>query len=92
MISLQTLSRVHAIIDIDDLSSMTIHDNHSLNKTFRNDLQLKPDVHYALEGGELLSMGEVKLRFTIAKKQDEKAAEKKEEDATLAIKGRRSEQ
>ena len=45
----QTLSRVHAILDIDDVTSMTIHDNHSLNKTFLNSTQLKPDVHYNIQ-------------------------------------------
>lgn len=66
---MQTLSRVHAILDIEDHSSMTIHDNHSLNKTFRDRLQLKPDVHYALDGGEVITLGEVKLKFEIIKEE-----------------------
>ena len=53
---------------------MFIHDNHSLNKTYRNALQLKPDVHYALEGGETITLGEVTLRFHVVKQGDAGAA------------------
>ncbi len=85
-LSLQTLSRVHAILEIDDVSSMFIQDNHSLNKTYRNKMQLKPEVHYALEGGETIVLGEVKLKFEVVKAaedKDEQEKEKKEEPAAV---------
>ena len=54
---------------------MTIHDNHSLNKTFRSGTQLKPDVHYALEGGETITLGEVEMKFELVEKQNKEEEE-----------------
>ena len=74
------MSRVHAILDIDDETSMTIHDNHSLNKTLRNGVQLKPDVHYALEGGEEIALGEIRMRFDLVPKEEREALRRELEE------------
>ena len=67
---------MHAILDIDDVTSMTIHDNHSLNKTLRNGTQLKPDVHYALEGGETLTLGEIVMKFELVTQEEREERER----------------
>ena len=66
---------------------MTIHDNHSLNKTFLDAVQLKPDVHYAIAGGEVFTLGEVRLRFEIVRDdvdKEEMAKDNVEESGTAA--------
>ena len=55
---------MHVIIEADSPDSITIQDNHSLNKTWKNNVALKPGVLYGLEDGDLITMGEVKVKFT----------------------------
>jgi hypothetical protein len=48
---------------VDSPDCITIQDNHSLNKTWKNGMALKPGVLYGLEDGDVVAMGEVKVKF-----------------------------
>ena len=61
----QCLSRLHAVLEVCRDGAITIHDNNSLNHTWKNGNQLKPQVRYALEGDEKLAFGDIKAKFTL---------------------------
>ena len=70
------------IIEADSPDCISIQDNHSLNKTWKNNIALKPGVLYGLEDGDLITMGEVKLTFSRRPFADsDSAAAAKDKDA-----------
>ena len=55
---LQSLSRVHAILEVDKKDGeVIIYDNKSMNHTWKDNKKLKPQVRYNLTGGEKLKFG-----------------------------------
>ena len=60
----KSLSRVHAVIEVSRDGHVMIYDNNSMNCTYKNGHKLKPEVHYALEGGETLKFGDVEAIFS----------------------------
>jgi pSer/pThr/pTyr-binding forkhead associated (FHA) protein len=43
-LAFQSLSRVHAVIEVSRDGSVVIYDDHSMNGTYRNNKKLKPGV------------------------------------------------
>ena len=66
---------MHVIIEVDSPDSITVQDNHSLNKTWKNGIALKPGVLYGLEDGDVITMGEVRLKFLRKEFEEEQSKE-----------------
>ena len=63
------------IIEVDSPDCITVQDNHSLNKTWKNGMSLKPGVLYGLEDGDVITMGEVRLKFSTKDFEEEQKKE-----------------
>lgn len=61
----KTLSRIHAILEAKDAHNFLIHDEGSSNKSWRNAIQLEPQIRYACEDKDQLTFGEVKMRLIV---------------------------
>ena len=66
---------MHVIIEVDSPDCITVQDNHSLNKTWKNGMALKPGVLYGLEDADVITMGEVKLKFLRKDFEEEQSKE-----------------
>jgi len=67
VIIFQSLSRTHAVIEVSRDGTILLYDDHSMNGTLRNGSKLKPGVHYAMNGTEDLTFGEVRAKFSSSK-------------------------
>ena len=60
----KNLSKKHAIIEVDlKNQTCTICDAESANKTKRNNLLLKPNVHYELKENDSICFGNLSFTF-----------------------------
>ena len=56
----------------------TIMDRNSSNGTFKGSLKLKPNVVYALENGDIVTFGQILVKFTIVKENSNNETIEKE--------------